>query len=374
MRKVRNVGGGFTKSMRGDQLTRAWLLGGAVSVAMATVVRPVVAANQAWALVPGSNNFSAVNWTTGSTTAGAANGSISSGDSLYFGASTLTSLNNDEPMDFAPGGITFNAGASGFTIAGTELDLSSSPITDNASNTETISAPILLNGTPTITTATGANLVLSGSLSGSGAFTVAGTGTLTLSGQYVYNPNNPFATAYSGTNTISSGRVVSLNSTSALGQGSTNNIASGATLEIRNTQGSNLNQFSTTFAGAGTLQKTGYGNFIFGGNGGNVNVSMSAGGLIDIESGQLIGSSSGQGQWSANAASMYIAAGASFEGDEAPISIDALNGSGTYLGGYGGSTTTTIGVANGSGTFSGSLKDSRDGGGILSLTKTGKRY
>ena len=53
---------------------------------------------------------------------------------------------------------------------------------------------------------------------------------------------------------------------------------------------------------------------------------MVAGGLIDIEGGQLTGSSSYDGIWTSNLASMSIAAGATFDAVEAgpPPSLETL--------------------------------------------------
>ena len=69
-------------------------------------------------------------------------------------------------------------------------------------------------------------------------------------------------------------------------------------------------------------------------------------------------------------ASLNVGTGSVFDGGDAAITIDALNGVGTFQGAGGGvPVTPTIGVADGSGTFSGTIQD--DSGGSLAIVKTG---
>ena len=201
-----------------------------------------------------------------------------------------------------------------------------------------------------------------GVISGTGQVTKSGTGTLTFTG----------ASSYNGGTTISTGRLVELDNGSSLGTGTTA-ISSGATVELSNTTGTLISQTPGTFTGAGTIQKTGTGQITFGNNGGNVNVSLSQGGLIDVEGGMLNGSSDFQGIWTNNQGSLNIASGATVNGYEHPLYVDALTGSGTLTEGYQGTSTTTIGVAGGSGTFSGVMANSGAGSpaGTMALVKTG---
>lgn len=106
-------------------------------------------------------------------------------------------------------------------------------------------------------------------------------------------------------------------------------------------------------------------------------MNLSAGGLIDVQADKLVGTSSYQGIWASNLASLNIAGGALFDavegGPSGTMQIDALTGAGTFTGGYFGAfgavTTATLGIAGGSGTFSGSLGD--DSGAHLALVKAG---
>ena len=134
-------------------------------------------------------------------------------------------------------------------------------------------------------------------------------------------------------------------------------IGSGATLQYNFTTTS-LTQPGTTISGTGTLQKTGPGSLNFGSQG-NIYWDLGAGSLIDIEAGSITGGNSIQDFWTNNLSSLNIASGAVFYGVEANVQIDALTGSGTFEGGYGGANyaVDTIGVNNGSGTFSGSLQN-----------------
>ena len=119
---------------------------------------------------------------------------------------------------------------------------------------------------------------------------------------------------------------------------------------------------------------------------GNIHVNFSPGALVDVQAGTLVGTSSYQGIWTANQASLNIASGATFDavegGPTGAMQFDALTGAGTLSGGYisnpGGVSTLTFGVAGGGGTFSGSLQDDisahlaiiKAGSGIQSFTGT----
>src|SRR4051812_45954597 len=94
------------------------------------------AANVTWASAPGSSFWNAANWTPTQPVAG---------DALFFGTSSVTSLNNDYPTDTTFSGLTFNSGASAFTIGGNEIVLGTpntgvpaiGVITNSSSNLQT---------------------------------------------------------------------------------------------------------------------------------------------------------------------------------------------------------------------------------------------
>jgi len=137
-----------------------------------------LAANDAWSTSPSSGNFSGTNWTTGATVAGSATGTAASGDALYFGTSTTTTLTNDD-SGFTFAGITFNSGASAFTIGGNSFT-STGAITNNSTSLQTINDAISFS-TQTVNAASGA-ITLGGALTGSGVLTVTGPNAVTLGG------------------------------------------------------------------------------------------------------------------------------------------------------------------------------------------------
>ena len=149
---------------------------------------------------------------------------------LTFGDNSTGALTlNNDRMGLSLAGITFNAmiaNASAYVLYGNAITLTGGGITDNFVGTNTINLATTLAGSQTITTATGATLVMGGAISGSGAdLTVAGTGTVILSA----------ANTYDGITTVSGGTLqfakqVSLyNNTTASWTAANLVVASGAT-------------------------------------------------------------------------------------------------------------------------------------------------
>ncbi|HTJ79363.1 MAG TPA: autotransporter-associated beta strand repeat-containing protein [Rariglobus sp.] len=131
------------------------------------------ATTETWSATPSDGNFSTpANWSTTTPVAG---------DSLAFGSSGTTSLTNDLTAGTSLADITFNSGASAFTIGGNSFALSGG-ILNSSTSTQTLNTAIVLSSAAhTIDTSTG-NVALSGVISGTGGSLVkTGTGTLTLS-------------------------------------------------------------------------------------------------------------------------------------------------------------------------------------------------
>jgi len=178
--------------------------------------------------------------------------------------------------------------------------------------------------------------------------------------------------SYYGSTLVSGGTLEIMNN--VLPSGSAN-ISSNAVLDYNyNTR--ILGQ-GITYTGTGTLRVDGAGGQVVFGPGATY-VDFSPGALIDVEAGTLFGSSSWQGYWGNNFASLNVASNATFDAVEAgyasAMQIDALTGAGTFQGGYfgnanGGLTTLTIGVAGGGGTFSGRLLN--DANARLGIVKVG---
>ena len=162
-------------------------------------------------------------WNTGGNWTGANTPPIS-GDSLVFGAAgaggtTLTDNLTTGTSTWTVAGITFNSGASAFTItpsSGSNGFTLTSGITNNSNVLQTINDNIAFSGTDTMTMTTGGgNISLGGVLSGSGSLTTAGTGTLFIP----YNATN---------NTYSGGTTIANNTTIAIGNsGATANPSTG---------------------------------------------------------------------------------------------------------------------------------------------------
>ena len=297
----------------------------------------------------GTLTLTAANTYTGATTISGGTLALSGAGSIANSASVTNNANFD--ISQAAGGVTVNQ----LSGAGTVV-LGARTLTDVASGTATVS----------------------GLISGSGGLVKTGAGTLTLTA----------INTYAGTTAINAGTLVDSgilnlgsnhNAISSLGNGAVS-IASGATLQVDNQTGGQLYLKGSSFTGAGTIAFTGNTGALtavgYGGNG-DVYIALSQGGLINVESGYVQGSSSSQGFWTnvagtvVNQGSLNIASGTTFDGVEGVIYIDGLTGSGTLRGGYGTSGSTTIGTGNSNASFSGVIADSTNANSPLILIKTG---
>ncbi|WP_339870608.1 autotransporter-associated beta strand repeat-containing protein [uncultured Brevundimonas sp.] len=287
---------------------------------------------------------------------------------LHAGSTTgsiLLNSGNDTVTIYNGRGSTGAAtvdGASGLTLqaAGT-LAAASFGAINMGGGTNTLT----LRGAGDGTAANGAaGTMAMGSITGLTNLSKLDSGTWTLTG----------AGSYAGTTTVSGGTLRVLNTGNGLGNGAVS-IATGATLNFDNQTGGVLAIKGDTFTGTGRILFTGdAGSLTALGNGGNGNVviSLSQGGLIDVQSGTVNGSGSGQGLWTNNMGGLNIASGARFDTVEGLVRVDALTGAGALSGGYGGTVAITVGVAGGTGTFSGTIGDNPDiGGRYLALTKIG---
>ena len=247
----------------------------------------------------------------------------------------------------ANNGLQFSSGL-GTAVLGGLAGAGNFVLNDQASNPMTI-----------VVGANNANTAYSGALSGGGSLSKTGTGTLTLSG----------ASSYGGGTSINQGAIQVTNG-SALGTGNIY-IGSSGTLTY-NTSGGQIVPVATTITGTGTLNVTGTNTLTFGQGGAayQVNVNLSAGAQINLQSGYLETSSYGYGFWYNNQASLYVAPGATVGLKEHQVVVDALSGSGSISQDYGcwDYPSLVVGVANGSGTFAGVIQDNA---GAASLAKTG---
>jgi fibronectin-binding autotransporter adhesin len=174
-----------------------------------------------------------------------------------------------------------------------------------------------------------------------------GTGTQTLTGNHTYT----------GPTIVGNGTLAFTGDTKSsaftLGFGA-------ATLEFN--LASNREYGNATFDGFGILKKTGPGRIFWGG--GAATFALNTGSKIDVQSGTFTGGSHDNESWTNNKSDLNVAAGATFEGVEAHVRVDALTGGGTITSGYSpvGPGSFTFGVDNGSGTFSGVLANGSNPG------------
>jgi autotransporter-associated beta strand protein len=176
----------------------------------------LINATPTWTGSGGDGNWStAADWTNAAF----------NGGNLTFAGSTQTSTNNDNLT--SAGSITFDENAAPFSLGGNSLAVAG-PITNKSANTQVLALPITAsvllqfnaananlvvngsidNGGNVLSVTGSSDTTLSGAISGAGAISKSGTGTLTISG------NN----SHGGGTTINAGALV-VGHAKALGTG-----------------------------------------------------------------------------------------------------------------------------------------------------------
>ena len=313
------------------------------------------------------------------------NGTPASGGSVWDTTSSNWLDDASAPATFTNGlPVIFNdsAVAKNVTIAAGEIQPGF--ISFNAFDDYSITGPGSIGGTGSLSL-TGGKVSLATALNLSGTITVSSGSTLQLdaggslgsasiasSGTLVLNSSAPIAIAapitgsgslsHQGTGTstfsaavsasgidIDQGTMVFTNTLASTSQ----DIAGGSVLELRTDTAKSYS--SMGFFGAGTLRKTGTSSAIWGAS--TANFAMDPGGLIDVQAGSFIGGSSANEIWTNNKAGLQVAEGATFDGVEATVTVDAITGGGAIRTGLPGFPNAAIicGVADGSGIFTGSI-------------------
>src|SRR5215469_1189622 len=125
------------------------------------------------------------NWTTPANWVGGV--APLPGDSLFFGGTTHTGTTNNYTVDTPFSNFTFTSPAGFFTLAGNEVALSGNITNNQVVTPQTISLPLLLATTPTVSVVPNGVLTLNGTISGVGGLSLVGGGTMNLNGA------NPFS-------------------------------------------------------------------------------------------------------------------------------------------------------------------------------------
>jgi hypothetical protein len=221
------------------------------------------------------------------------------------------------------------------------------------------------------------NITVTNAISGTGTVTQAGSGVLTFPQVGTGTVNN----TYTGQTFVNAG-TLSLKATTNTAQYGTGqfNIATGATLNFDVASGISTTAFTnTTFAGNGTMTKTGLGSLNWNTTAATFN--LGAGSLIDVQAGNFVGGSNSNEVWTNNLSSLNVAAGAQFVGSEANVRVDALTGAGNVTTGWSTSGSIAVGVNNtaagtynptaGTATFSGVIDSTTANTTVNSLSKLG---
>ncbi len=243
---------------------RAACVAAAASAAVLSA-HPALAINDAWSTSPASNLFSGTNWTTNATVGTATpNGTVSTGDALFFDASSINQLTNDN-TGFSYAGFTFNADAVAYNIGGNAITLAGN-VTNNGATLETLGLDMAMAATRTFNGGTG-GLVLGGSLNGAGGLTLGGTGVVTITG--INNSFTGSATLGGGTLVVSS--IGASGANSAIGTNGTIVIGSSAGVGklVYVGAGESTNKIinlSSGFANGGIIDQSGTGVLTFTGN------------------------------------------------------------------------------------------------------------
>jgi hypothetical protein len=238
--------------------------------ALGAVGQSAFAVNTTWLGNTDANFSTLANWSTGATP---------NLNTPIFGAagSSGTALNNDI-SSATYGGITFNSGASAFTISGNSFSLTGN-LTNNSSSLQTINTGFALGGTARTFVGGTGGLSLGGTITSSNAIltttgAIALTGSTTVDGAagsnvgYVTLGNN-IGAANTASVTLSSGGSLTIN-------GTTNATKPNAIVgQISGT--TTLNVGATDKSTSGTLTISANAGLVLGNSGGSANLNVYSG-------------------------------------------------------------------------------------------------
>jgi endo-1,4-beta-xylanase len=248
--------------------------------------------------------------------------------------------------------IALNGSRTIGNIVFTDATTSSHNLTISGADTLTMD---VASGAPVINvTQADRRLTVSSLIAGNKGLQKSGAGALTLSGDNTYSGS----TAINGGTLRLEGNAFSTTARNY-------SISSGAVLERA---AGGIPTGTTTISGDGTFRITG-GGLSAGSDGRDLNLSLGAGGLIDIQS-SIYNGGWGAINWSGNQATLNVAGSLNIVDGQA-ITAAALTGAGTIDSTVTGGTAANfnLGIGNGSGTFSGNI--TATGTRVISLVKNG---
>jgi len=147
----------------------------------------------------GGNWQQGIDGATGAATFTDGSGATSLPSVLTFTGSAGGTATNDVSGTVNVGGLNFAPGAGAYTLAGSSFTLApDANIRNLSTNSQTISADIVLAGDQWVQADPGSSLTISGGISGAAALRKLGSGTLTLSG----------SNSYSGVTSVNAGTLV----------------------------------------------------------------------------------------------------------------------------------------------------------------------
>lgn len=333
--------------MKGRKLSHRNLLFTLPALIAAT---PLLAVDYTW--TGGTNNT----WSTALNWGGTAPAN-SATTAVFFGNPASGRVAPNLTASATVGGITFNSGASAFTISRSNSNTltlaTGGSVTNNSTNLQTFTTPVVLGGSSTWNAASGA-LAVSGVISGAGSsLTKTGTGILTLSAANTYSGGTTISAGTLqignggrlGTGGVTNNSVLTYNSTGSVseanligGTGSLNQIGTG-TLSLT---GSNSYSGGTTIS-AGVLQFSSLANFGSGAvalNGGALR--WATGNTADISGILALGSSGGI--FDTNGNNVTLASALAGTGTLTKAGSGVLFLSGSYS--YGGGLAVTAGTVD----------------------------
>ncbi len=272
---------------------------------------------------------------------------------------------------------------------------------DSILNLGASQAVLSLTGADTSGIALNEHTLTIGTTSGSTTFTggIIGSGGLTKDGASTQILSLKGLNNYTGATTVSAGTLTLDNvagyKTTAL------SAASGATLSILmpgnatsswaavfDPSANAFNSVNAAITGAGlvTLGTTGGPHVVAGGGSGTMTTNMSAGGMLDVQSGEWAWGWA-RGSAATNNGSLNVASGAAYRSSDVAFQFDSLTGSGTIgnafnasavtltLGVQGTTNNATYGVSSNTATFSGVIASGELYNNVttsaLNLVKTG---